>query len=332
MEKLGQVSHGFFASSALNAITRLGIAEILHGQPLTIEELAKRTSTNADALGRALRLLCSLGIFEEVSPGKFANNDTSDLMRADAEGSQKEMLLFIADSLHFKAYTDMLPVIRDGKTAAHHVWGKEAFDVLADDQQAQTRFNNAMTNLSRRAVPAVLDAYDFSDIGKLVDVAGGHGKLLTGILQKYPAMRGVLFDLEHVIPGAMKCISDLKMSDRCEVVSGDFFKAVPSGDAIIMKHIIHDWDDERAIAILKNCLRSLNKTGVRKILLVEMLLSEMNEPHVSKFMDIEMLMLPGGRERTKQQFADLFDKAGLELKRVVPTKGPLVVLEAVPKS
>jgi hypothetical protein len=326
MQKLGQIAHGFIGSSALNAIARLGVADLLHPKPLTIDELAKQTSTNKDALGRVMRFLCSIGIFEEVSPDKFANNDASELMREDVAGSQRDLLLFLCDPFHMKAYADMLPTIRDGKTGAYHVWGKEIFEVFAENKEEQILFDNAMTNISKTNIETILDAFDFSDISKLVDVAGGHGALLTGILRKYPSMRGVLFELPHVAPGAKENIAKLNLADRCEVVDGDFFKSVPSGDAIIMKHIIHDWDDDRAVTILKNC----KEAGVQKVLLVELLLAETNEPEVSRFMDIEMLMMPGGRERTEKQFAELFARAGMKLNRVVRTKSPSVVLEGVP--
>lgn len=329
-EKLNQLGFGYAASSAINAIARLEIADLLHERPLSGDELAKQTSTNSDALCRVLRLLCSLGIFHEVERGKFANNEASELLRKDAEGSMRDTLLFISDPFHFKAYADMLPTIRDGKTAVEHIWGKGCFDVLADDEQEQTLFNNAMTNFTRQTVAQVLEAYDFSGIEKLVDVAGGHGALLTGILKKYPKMHGVLFELEHVAAGAKESISKQNLSDRCEVVSGDFFKSVAGGDAIIMKHIIHDWDDERALTILKNCRQALTASG--RILLVEMILAEANEPHPSRFLDVEMLMLPGGRERTEKEFSELFAKAGLKLQRVARTKAPYAVLEAAPQN
>lgn len=331
IQTLGQIANGYSASSALNAIARLEIADLLQDKPMSIGDLAKRSSTNEDALCRALRLLCSVGVFEEVSCGMFANNETSSLLRRDSEYSQHDMVVFISDPFHFKAYADMLPTIRDGKTAAHHVWGKEIFDVLKESQEEQVLFNNAMTNFSNSAVAKVLDAYDFSSIGTLVDVAGGHGLFLSGILQKYPSMRGILFELEHVAPGARKHLESLNLSQRCEIATGDFFKSVPSGDAIIMKHIIHDWNDERAVAILKNCRKALSDVKGAKLLLVEMILAGLNEPHPSKFLDIEMLMLPGGRERSKEQFAELFKCAGFKLNRVAPTQGPLAVLEAIPE-
>ena len=171
--------------------------------------------------------------------------------------------------------------------------------------------------------------YDFRGIETLVDVAGGHGFLLTSIVQKYPSMKGVVFDLPHVVGGAKERIEQLGLSNRCEAVGGDFFKSVPQGDAIIMKHIIHDWDDDRAIAILKNCHKALSARGSSaRLLLVEWLLAGKNQPDVSKVMDVEMLMLPGGRERTEEQYGNLFDKAGFKLQQCIPTNSKFAIVEA----
>ena len=174
---------------------------------------------------------------------------------------------------------------------------------------------------------AVLDVYDFTAIRTLVDVAGGHGAVLTAILQKYPSMRGVLFDLDHVIAGAVPRIEDLGLSDRCRAVAGDFFAAVPEGgDAYIMKHIIHDWDDDRAAAILGNIRKAMRRGG--RVLLLESVVLPGNQPDFGKVIDIEMLLLPGGRERTEAEFRALFNRAGFDVTRIVPTASALSVIEA----
>jgi hypothetical protein len=325
-----QTAHSFMASAALGAMARLGVADLLADGPMTMDALAKQLKANTDALTRTMRLLASIGIFQETAPGVFGNNDASQFLRSDVEGSQKDIVSFWTDPFHFKAYADMVPTILDGRTAAEHVWGKPIFEVFAEDPEEQRLFDNAMTNLSQQAVPPILEAYDFSGIDTLVDVAGGHGMLLTSIMQKHPSMKGIVFDLPHVVNGARPRIQSLGLADRCTIESGDFFKAVPSGDAIIMKHIIHDWDDEHAASILKNCKKALEGKPNAKVLLVEMLLSGNSEPEPSKFLDIEMLVLAGGRERTEEQFAKLFSAAGLKLNKIVRTKSPFVVIEAVP--
>jgi hypothetical protein len=184
-----------------------------------------------------------------------------------------------------------------------------------------------MTAFSAVVIPAVLETYDFSGIGTLIDIAGGHGLVLTSILQKYPAMRGVLFDLEHVLAGARPRIDSLGLSNRCRTESGDFFKAVPAGgDAYIMKHIIHDWDDERALAILGNIRAAMNPGG--RVILLEAIVLPGNQPDFGKIIDLEMLLMPGGRERTEAEFRDLFARVGFTQVRIIPTQSPLSVIEA----
>lgn len=326
-DQLMQFASGFVISSALNAVTRLRIADLLANGPLTAGELARATSTSSDALNRVMRVLASVGVFAQPSSEKYALNDVSTLLRTDAPQSLHDTVEFFCDSLHFECYKDMLPSITDGRTASEHIWNENVFAVFARNPEAQKRFDNAMTNMTGTAAAAVAEAYDFSRIGTLVDVAGGHGLLLSTLLQRNPNMKGILFDLPHVVPGADLRINSLQLSERCSTVGGDFFKSVPSGDAIIMKHIIHDWSDEQALAILKNCRASL-KMDEGTLLLVEMLLPTDDQPHFSKVLDIEMLVLPGGRERTSDEYRDLLHKAGFKLYRLIPTQSPYVVIEA----
>ena len=199
-----------------------------------------------------------------------------------------------------------MPTLRDGKTALEHIHNKQPFDVIFSDREEAQRFNNAMTTFSAVLIPAVLDVYDFNGIGTLADIAGGHGFVITSILQKYPEMKGILFDLDHVVAGAKERIDKLGLANRLQTTSGDFFKSVPAADAYVMKHIIHDWDDERAIQILKNCAVHLKPGG--RLILIEVVLTPGNEPHLGKWIDIEMFMLPGGRERSESDYADLFSR------------------------
>jgi hypothetical protein len=329
-EKISCIANGYVAASALNAMVRMGVADLLAKGAMPVDKLAEQTGSHADSLCRVLRLLCSLGVFEETADGVFANNESSEFLRADVPNSQRDMMMFIGDPFHFRIYADMVPTIKDGRTGAEHLFGKNVFDVFAEDKEEQKLFDNAMTSFSLRAVPTILESYDFSGIETLVDVAGGHGVLLTSIMQKYPAIKGILFDLPHVVTGGEPRIKQLGLTDRCQMVSGDFFKSVPAGDAYIMKHIIHDWDDERSVVILKNCRKAMTEKGARKLLLVEMILSGRNESHPSKWLDIEMLMLPGGRERTERGFRELFEQSGFKLDRIVRTQSPYCVIEAVP--
>jgi ubiquinone/menaquinone biosynthesis C-methylase UbiE len=244
----------------------------------------------------------------------------------------RDMALWLTDPFHFEVYAELGHSIRTGETVPEKIYGLSCFDYLAKDKEVGDRFNNAMTGFSAMVVAAALDEYDFSWLaGKtLVDIAGGHGKVITEILKKHPDVHGVLFDLEHVVAGAKTRIESQGLSARCAVVHGDFFKAVPEADAYVMKHIIHDWDDERASLILKNIQRAA-RPGAR-VVLFEAVLASGNEPHFAKWIDIEMLVLPGGRERTEQEYRKLFADAGFKVTKILPTKSALNVIEAVLES
>lgn len=328
--RVSQLAHGFIISSALSAAIRLNLAETIGDESTSVEKLSSKTGTDPDSLNRLLRLLASLEIFVQTGDKTYANNEASNSLRGDLAESQRAFIEFITDPFHFTHYADIVPTIRTGRPAPEIATGKNIFELLASDPDEQRRFDNAMTDLSKTSVNAVLEAYNFSDINNLVDVAGGHGKLLTAILTQYPQLKGTLFDQPHVAAGAAKHIKGLGLENRCSTAGGDFFKEVPKADAYIMKHIVHDWDDERAALILKNCRSGLAKNGGGKLLLVEMILPETAQPHPSVFLDIEMLVLPGGRERTEQEFRTLLEGADFQLNKVIPTKSPCSVLEAVP--
>ena len=323
-----QLATGYIASSALYVAVTLKIADRLADGPRAVPDLAAGAGVNEDALFRVLRSLSSLGVFEETSPRTFANNLASSTMRSGAPGSTHPMTLWMADPFHFRVYADIMHSVATGQPAAEKTVGMPVFEYFQRDRELSEVFNDAMTAFSAFVVPAALEAYDFSGIGLLVDVAGGHGQVLASILQKYPGMRGVLFDLEHVIAGAIPRLEQAGVSDRCATATGDFFKAVPEGgDAYIMKHIIHDWDDERALTILGNVKRAMKSGG--RVILLESVLTPSNQPDFGKLIDLEMLVMPGGRERTADEFRALFDRAGFPTIRIVPTKSPLSVIEAL---
>ena len=322
-----QFATGYIASSCVHAIARLKIADELRDGARSVSDLAVKTGTNEDILYRILRALASAGLFAETEPRTFVNTSSSQVLRSDHPSGMLKMILWMCDALHFDVYRDMMPTLLNGKPAIEQVFRKPAFDVIFGNPETAETFNDAMTTLSSMVIPAVLENYDFSGIGTLADIAGGHGFVLTSILSKHRDMRGILFDLDHVLKGAKDRIEKMGLASRVQTVAGDFFQNVPTADAYVMKHIIHDWDDDRAITILKNCAVHLKPGG--KVILLESVLAPGNEPHLGKWIDIEMFMMPGGKERTEQEFKQLFEKAGLKLNRVVPTKSPLSVVEAV---
>jgi hypothetical protein len=324
-----QIAVGYAASAALYTAITLHVADHLAAGPQDVSALARLSGANEDALFRILRLLASLGVFAESGPRGFALNPAAELLRKDVPGSLRGMAVFLPDPFHFRVYANLLDSVTSGEPAVDTTVGMPVFEYLAKNPEYSKIFNDAMTALSAPVIAAALEAYDFGGIGVLVDVAGGHGEVLMSILKKHSNVRGVLTDVAHVIDGAKPRIAAAGLADRCQAVPCDFFKAVPEGgDAYIMKHIIHDWDDGRATTILKNIGRALGARG-GKVILLESVIAAGGAADFGKFLDIEMLAMPGGRERSADEFRTLFAGAGFELTRVVPTKSPLSVVEAV---
>jgi O-methyltransferase domain/Dimerisation domain len=328
MERVLGIATGYMASSALYVATHLQVADQLADGPKGIDELARATGTNADALYRILRLLVSIGIFADAGPRRFALNPEANALRKGVPGSVYGIAHFLPDPIHLRVYANLIDSVRTGVPAADTTLGMPLFDYLATDPAWSAIFNDAMTAISTPAVAAAIAAYDFSRFPLIVDVAGGHGEVLLSILKACPESRGVLAEIDHVVVGARPRIAAAGLADRCEAVTCDFFKAVPPGGAAyVMKHIIHDWDDERALTILRNIAKAMG--DVRgTVVLLETVIPAGPEPHLGKFIDIEMLAMPGGRERTEEEFRALFDGAGFELLRIVPTQSPLSVVEA----
>jgi len=327
IQQLFQLASGYMVSAALGAAAQLRVADELAAGPRPVADLARRTGANEDALYRLLRALAMVGVFTEVSPRTFALTPVANLLRADVPGSVRDMVLWTCDDLHFRTYAELPHAVRTGETLGERVVKMPVFEYFQRNPEVSARFNNAMTNFSGGIVPAVLEAYDFAGIDVLVDVAGGHGMVLGSILRQYPAMRGILFDLDHVLAGAT-VIDELGVADRCQKIAGDFFTSVPAGgDAYLMKHIVHDWDDEKAGVILTNIRKALEGKPDGKLIVLDAVIKPGNEPDLAKLIDLEMLVFPGGRERTQEEFTALFARHGFELTRVVPTHSPVCVVE-----
>ena len=321
-----QLGTGYILSTALYAATSLRVADHLADGPRNVSDLARATGANEDALYRVLRTLSGFGLFVENAPRQFSNNNAASLLRSGAPG-MFDLVVWLSDPFHLRVYADAMHSVMTGQPAVEKTVGVPAFEYFPKDPELSERFNNAMTAFSAAVIPAAMEAYDFSGIDTLVDVAGGHGQVLLSILQKYPKMQGILADVGHVLAGAEPRIRAAGLADRCRTETIDFFKAVPAGgDAYIMKHIIHDWDDDRALTILRNIKQAMKPGG--RVILLEALLQPANQPDLSKLIDLEMLLLPGGRERNEDEFRSLFDRAGFRLTRVIPTKSPLAIIEA----
>lgn len=324
---LFQMATGYWVSQAIYVAAKLGIADLLKDGARTSDELAQATATHAPTLYRALRALGSVGIFQEDEGGRFSLTPLSEPLQ-DGPNSARAMAIHLIEDASWQAWGDLLHSVQTGESAFKHVHGLEVFDYYAAHPESNRVFNEAMTDYSSVVSAAVVQAYDFSQAGKIVDVGGGHGHLLATILKANPNSKGVIFDLPPAVEGARACIEAEGLNERCELVGGDFFESVPEGgDVYTLKTIIHDWDDERAISILKNINRAMKRDA--KVVIIETIIPSNNEPSFAKFGDLHMLVMTGGRERTAAEYGKLFAAAGLELSNVIPTGSMMGIVEAV---
>jgi hypothetical protein len=230
--------------------------------------------------------------------------------------------------LQYRAWGELLYSVQTGRAAFEKVYGRPLFDYFSEHPEAGQLFDQAMTGVHGRETEAMLEAYDFTGVNTLADIGGGNGSVLAAVLRRYTAMRGVLFDLPGVVERARANIEAAGLGGRCRVVAGNFFEAVPPGaDAYLLRHIIHDWDDDRSLTILRHCRGATGQGG--KLLVVEGVVPPGNEPSASKFFDLAMMVLPGGMERTEEEYRRLLEAAGFRLARVVPTRTWVSVIEGV---
>lgn len=318
LQELYLLAGGYRVSQAIYVVATLGIADLLAGSPGSSDDLAQATGTDADALYRVLRLLAGMGLFEEVAPRWFGLTPLGAGLRSDVPGSMRSTVLMHLDPAKWQPWSHLLHSVQTGETTFQRVHGLEIFEYLGQHPDAAETFQQAMTSNTARSGTAILRAYDFSGMRRVVDVAGGQGLLLATILQAYPTMRGVLFDRPAVVAGARATLEAAGVAERCEVVGGDFFASVPAGgDAYILRQILHDWDDARATKILENCRRAMGQTG--KVLVIEGIIA----PDYRKALpvlqlDLEMLVNYGGRQRTQAEYEALFAAANFRLSAVVP--------------
>lgn len=318
---------GYRVTQLLYVAVKLGIADLLAGGPKSAEELAEVAGAHADALYRALRALASLGVFTEVAPRRFALTPLADLLRTDHPRSMRAMVIFQGEEA-YRAWGELLYSVRTGAPAFDHVYTMSHFEYLAQHADASAVFNRTMGENTARSVSAITGAYAFPATGVVVDVGGGHGAFIAAVLQAHPGLHGVLFDQPHVVEGAAPTLEAAGVAQRCERVGGDFFASLPTGDLFTLRQVIHDWDDDRSIAILRNCAQALAPGG--KVLVIEALIPPGNEPSPVKFLDLQMLvMMNGGRQRTEEEYRQLYAASGLRLTRVIPTRSQFSIVEGV---
>jgi len=324
-----QIISGFWISRAVYVIAKLGIPDLLESGPKTAAELASATNTHAPSLFRILRALVSVGVLSSDENGRFAQTPLSETLVTDEPGSLRWFAVSELGQEHYPAWGNLMHSVKTGEIAFDNFFGVDIWKYFQQNPDDAAVFNNSMTSVTAHTNEAITSLYDFSQFGTIVDVGGGHGGLITSILEKNPEVKGVLFDAAEVIEGARPKIEAAGLSDRLETVAGDFFKSVPEGgDAYVMKWIIHDWDDEKSNTILKNIRTQMQPNS--KLILVDCVVPETDEPHFSKFIDLNMLVMTGGKERTEKEFAQILEAAGFKLLRVIKTDVPHSIVEAEP--
>jgi C-methyltransferase len=316
-----------WTSQAITVAAQLGVADALAEGPLPIDELSARVNADADALRRLLRALISRGVFRHRRDGRYELNSLADTLRSNARPSMKSAARFYGSQEQRERWTLLVDSVRTGTSVVPALRGKSSFDYFADKPELSELFNQTMTSVSEMTDAPVVAGYDFSAYPTIVDVGGGHGPLLATILAAAPTSRGVLYDLPRVVMNAPDLLRKNKVADRVRIEEGSFFDSVPhGGDAYVLKNIIHDWPDEKAVEILRNVHAAAGPRAI--LLLVEFVIPEHDRDFPGKWVDLEMLLNLGARERTAAEYRDLLSQAGFRMTRVVQTAAPLSVVEA----
>ncbi len=323
---LFETTHSFWMSKAISVAGELEIAEIIHSGIKDVNSISEKSGTNPDALYRLLKALASEGIFKETRPKYF---EMTGLSRALLKsGPTNNMVLHHAGSVNWKLIGEMKESIITGKPIAKKVLGDEIFDFLAKNPKENELFNNSMKNGSQMAVSPIMKCYNFSKYNKIIDVGGGNGFLISAILTKNKKAHGIVFDQPHVVEGAKSLFENLDVADRAETIEGNFFVSVPEGgDVYILKNILHDWDDEKSIQILKNIHKAAENGS--KVLIIEAIVEGDNKPNFGKIMDLQMLVTLGGRERNEEEYNNLIEKSGFKTNKAIKTFAPFSIIEAV---
>jgi len=329
---------GFMPARVVHVAAQLGLAELLANGAKSTQTLAQETRTHALSLRRLLRALASLGLTDEIAPDQFILTAAGAHLQSNVPGSLRNLALMFGGVQSWDSWGDLLHSVQTGEAAIQHLYGLNSFQYLAAHPEQATIFNDAMSEITRQVAGAVAAAYDFSRFHTIVDVGGGNGTLIIAILLESPTLRGIIFDLPTGSAKAAQQIAAAGVADRCEIVVGDFFNSVPTGaDSYILKSIIHDWDDDHSVTVLKNCRRAMSSSG--RLLLVERVMPARMEASPSHqrmaMIDMNMLVVPGGRERTEVEYRALFAAAGFALVHIFPLaalldKSDVSIIEAIP--
>ena len=322
---LFQMATSYWLSQAIYVAAKLGVPDLLESGPKSSLALATATCSDASSLFRVLRALSSVGILSQIGNDSFTLSPLGNGLRSDVPGSLRRIIITLGE-IHYQACGELLHTVRTGSPAFNRVFGASLFEHLQQNREDGTAFNQGMTDLASMLAYAILLAYDFSEISCVVDVGGGEGQLLRRILNSYPEMTGIVFDSSN----ALHLPACLKKEDRCSFVPGSFFDSLPErAEAYLLCGVLHDWSDERAGAILRNCRKAAANNA--RLLVIETIVPETSAASFSKLLDINMMVMSSGRERTKSEFQALLDAADFKLTRIIPTLAPQSIIEALPR-
>ncbi len=327
--QLIQMASAYWISKLVYAAARLDLADRLADGAKSADELAGPTETHAPSLHRFMRTLASLGVLTSVDDRRFALTPLGEALKTGAPGSARSSVLSVAGPSFVLAFEEIMHSLKTGETGFEEAFGMPVFDYFAQHADEASLFSELMVGFHGGETAAVAAAYDFSGFGTIVDVGGGTGNMLSAILSHHEGTRGILYDMPHVAREAPALLERNGVADRVTIESGSFFESVPEGgDAYILSHIIHDWNEEQCLTILGNVRRAMKPDG--RLLIVEFVLPEDDTPHLGKLADMVMLIVPGGQERTAAEYDALLSKARFKMTRVIPTESPVSIVEAVP--
>ncbi|QNP75643.1 methyltransferase [Streptomyces roseirectus] len=324
-----QIVTSFWVARAVHAAAALELPDHLAQEPRTAAELAGVTGTDPGSLARLLRALAGLGVLRSDGDGRYATTPLGDTLRSDVPGSLASFVQMELGEAHHATWGLLPESVRSGEPVFERAVGKQIWQFFEDSPVMNAHLGKAMTGLTAMVADAVLDVYDFGPHQRIVDIGGGEGGFLAAILAANPQAHGVVLDLPHVVAHGRERIEAAGLADRCDLVGGDFFEKVPEGgDLYTMKWVLHDWDDASAVRILTSCRRVMGDDA--RLLVVDTVVPDGDGFSPSKIIDLNMMVLSGGRERTAEEFRQLFAAAGFTLTRVLPTRSPSSVVEAVP--
>lgn len=328
-DTLRQLINSQVISRLIYVVAKLGIADFIKNGPMSCEQLAESANTNPNSLYRVLRTLASVGVFSETETGIFEQTQMSKLLESDIAGSQRAVAMLVWKPWWRQGWDELLYSVETGKVGFDRVHGMGLFEYLSRNADASDLSNKAMASFTGQEIDSILSAYDFNNFAKIIDIGGGNGALICAVLKRYPQIKGTLFDLPFAVKKARELLKDKLDANNYDLIEGDFFESVPvGGNLYILKSVIHDWDNEHAITILKNCHRAMNGNG--RLLVIERVIPSGNVPSPGKIMDIVMMVNLGGHERTASEYKTLLNDSGFKLNGIIPTGSAMNIIECVP--